>query len=260
MSGGKVILIFILFGFTFITMVGGNPKGDAYGFRYWDHPGAFAEYLSTGSLGQFQGFLACLWTAIFTIVGPEYISMAAAEAKHPRIYIKSAFKMVYGRFALFFVGGALCVGIILAYNDPLLVAAVVNGNSSAGGSPYVIAMKNLGITVLPQLASALMLTSVFSAGNTYTYAASRALYGLAVANRAPKLFTWTTKKGVPLPCFAVVAAFACLSLLSVSSGAFKVLDWLIDLTTANILINYIVRIPDGLTAEKTESLTDGPRS
>ena len=25
LSGGKVILIFIFFGFTFITMVGGNP-------------------------------------------------------------------------------------------------------------------------------------------------------------------------------------------------------------------------------------------
>jgi amino acid transporter len=35
LSGGKVILIFLLFSFTFVTMVGGNPKGDAYGFRYW---------------------------------------------------------------------------------------------------------------------------------------------------------------------------------------------------------------------------------
>ena len=33
LSGGKVILIFLLFTFTFITMCGGNPKGDAYGFR-----------------------------------------------------------------------------------------------------------------------------------------------------------------------------------------------------------------------------------
>ncbi|KAK1063176.1 hypothetical protein LTR33_012339 [Friedmanniomyces endolithicus] len=33
LSGGKVILIFLLFAFTFITMVGGNPRHDAYGFR-----------------------------------------------------------------------------------------------------------------------------------------------------------------------------------------------------------------------------------
>lgn len=61
----------MLFCFTFITMVGGNPKHDAYGFRYWREPGAFAEYVTTGSLGKFEGFLAALWKAAFTIVGPE---------------------------------------------------------------------------------------------------------------------------------------------------------------------------------------------
>lgn len=53
-SSGKVLLILMLFCFTFITMVGGNPKHDAYGFRYWRDPGAFAEYVTTGSLGKFE--------------------------------------------------------------------------------------------------------------------------------------------------------------------------------------------------------------
>lgn len=35
---GKVILILGLIAFTFITMLGGNPKGDRYGFRYWRDP------------------------------------------------------------------------------------------------------------------------------------------------------------------------------------------------------------------------------
>ena len=73
------------------------------GFRYWNNPGAFAEYLSTGSLGKFEGFLAGLWSASFCVVGPEYISMVAAEAKRPRIYIKNAFKTVNWRFGLFFI-------------------------------------------------------------------------------------------------------------------------------------------------------------
>ena len=44
LSGGKAILVFILFAFTFVSMVGGNPQHDPYGFRYWNNPGAFAEY------------------------------------------------------------------------------------------------------------------------------------------------------------------------------------------------------------------------
>jgi amino acid transporter len=155
LSGGKVILIFTLFFFTFITMVGGNPAGDAYGFRYWNKPGAFKAEYEGGSVGRFEGFLACLWSAAFTVVGPEYISMVAAEAKRPRTYIKTAFKTVYFRFGLFFMGGALAVGIVCSSTDPLLRDAVSGkGSGTAAASPYVIAMQNLNITVLPSIVNA----------------------------------------------------------------------------------------------------------
>ncbi|KAH0298447.1 putative amino acid permease, partial [Aureobasidium melanogenum] len=65
LSGGKVILIFILFSFTFVTMVGGNPQHDAYGFRNWEHGNAFQEFRSKAALGRFEGFLAALWSASF---------------------------------------------------------------------------------------------------------------------------------------------------------------------------------------------------
>lgn len=221
-------------------MVGGNPQGDVYGFRNWKTPGAFQQRAYSGSLGTFTGILSSLWTAIFTIVGPEYLSIVAAEAKHPRIYLKQAFKTVYARFGIFFIGGALCVGIVLPSNDPGLENAITNGESSAAASPYVLAMQNMGIGVLPHIASALMFTSVFSAGNTYTYAATRGLYGLALEGRAPAFLKKTTKRGVPLYCSAIVAGFSCLSLLTLSTSSYQVLNWLISLTTANIIINYIV--------------------
>ena len=155
----------------------------------WNNPGGFAEYLSTGSLGRFEGFLACLWSASFTVVGPEYMAMVAAEAKRPRIYIKTAFKTVYWRFGIFFIIGALCCGIVIPYNDKTLVdilAGDKGGSGTAAASPYVIAMKNLGINGLPHFVNALLVTSIFSAGNTYTYCATRSLYGLALEGRAPR--------------------------------------------------------------------------
>lgn len=156
LSGGKVVLIFALFFFTFVTMVGGNTQHNAFGFQYWNNPGSFMEYLDTGALGRFEGFLGALWSACFTVVGPEYISMVAAEAKRPRIYIKNAFKTVYLRFGIFFIGGALAVGIICPARDPEL-AAVVHGDatsSTAAASPYVIGMRNLGISVFPSIINA----------------------------------------------------------------------------------------------------------
>lgn len=155
LSGGKVILIFSLLFFTFITMVGGNPQHDAYGFRHWEHGGAFREEITTGNLGRFEGFIGALTSAIFTVVGPEYISMVAAEAKRPRIFIKAAFKMVYLRFGIFFIGGALAVGIVVSSRDPTLTSVVTGGsNGSAAASPYVIAMQNLGISVFPDIVNA----------------------------------------------------------------------------------------------------------
>ncbi|KAI6801886.1 putative amino acid permease [Hortaea werneckii] len=245
LSGGKVILIFMLFAFTFITMVGGNPQNDVYGFRNWeDPPGAFRAYLDDGALGRFEGFLAALYgTAAFTVVGPEYISMVAAEAMRPRKYIKTAFKTVYWRFGIFFIGGALAVGIILPWNDPTL-DNVVNGSSDASGtaaaSPYVIAMRNLNVQVFPHIVNALLVTSIFSAGNTYTYCATRTLYGLALEGRAPKPLRFCTRNGVPLFCFVITMIFPFLSFLQVGNDAAQVLTWLVNLVTAGGLIDYII--------------------
>lgn len=167
-----MILILIVFCFTFITMVGGNPQNDAYGFRYWHTPGAFAESVDTGALGRFHGFMGSLSSAVFTVVGPEYLSMVAGEAKNPRRVLKAAFKTVYWRFGFFFIGGALCVGVILPYSEPKLDNA---GAGTADGSPYVIAMQNMGIGVLPHIVNALLCTSIFSAGNAYVYCSTRCL-------------------------------------------------------------------------------------
>ena len=235
----------MLYCFTFITMVGGNPKKDAYGFRYWRDPGPMNQYLATGDLGRFEGFLGALWAASFCIVGPEYISMVSGEAKRPRKYIKTAFKTVYWRFGIFFILGAICVGVVIPYNDPTL-DAILNGDSGGSGtaaaSPYVIAMKNLAIPVLPHITNALLVTSIFSAGNTYTYCATRSLYALAIEGRAPKIFRKCTKNGVPIYCFAITMVFPFLSFLQVSSNSAKVLTWLVALITAGGIIDYIVML------------------
>ncbi|KAL2070280.1 hypothetical protein VTL71DRAFT_13306 [Oculimacula yallundae] len=242
LSGGKVLLVAIVFSFTLVTMCGGNPAGDAYGFRNWNSPEPFLEYLSTGTLGRFEGFLAALWQGAFTIVGPEYIAMVAGEVRNPRPVLKQAFKTVYIRFALFFIGSAIFVGIAVSPRDPTLNRILNSGEGAGTGaaSPYVIAMQNLGVDGLPHLVNALLITSIFSAGNTYVYCASRTLHGLASDGHAHHLLRKTTKSGVPIYCFAITMIFPFISLLQVSSGSAVVITWLVNLVTAGGLINFIV--------------------
>lgn len=65
----KILLALGLITYTFVTMVGGNPKHDVYGFRFWNKPGAFAEHLVSGPSGRFCGVLASIVQAGFTICG-----------------------------------------------------------------------------------------------------------------------------------------------------------------------------------------------
>ncbi|OQO02713.1 hypothetical protein B0A48_12242 [Cryoendolithus antarcticus] len=237
---GKVLLIIGLIIYTFITMLGGNPLKDRYGFRYWNDPGAFAELYYEGTLGRFCGFLNCLIQASFTIAGPDYVSMAAGEAENPRVVMPKAFNAVFYRLTTFFVLGSLCVGIVVPHNDPELTAAFKNGEPGAAASPYVVSMNRLRVQVLPDIVNALVLASAFSAGNSYVYCASRSLFGLALEGKAPKILTKTNRQGVPYYCVGVVLAIALLAFLQVSSGSATVLNWFVSLVTASQLINFAV--------------------
>lgn len=99
-------------------------------------------------------------------------------------------------------------------------------------SPYVIAMDRMNISGLPHLVNALILMSVFSAGNSDTFAAARALHGLALDGQAPHFLTKCTKAGVPIFAVAVALMFSLLGFLAIDSSSVEVLNYLVDLITA----------------------------
>ncbi|OAX82891.1 hypothetical protein ACJ72_02759 [Emergomyces africanus] len=235
---GKALLIIGLIIFTFISMLGANPLGDRYGFRYWRDPGSFAEFYKTGDLGRFLGFLQCMILASFTIAGPDYVSMAAGETENPRHVLPRAFNAVFYRLTTFFVLGSLCVGIVVPYNDPTMANAFDKGLPGAAASPYVVAMDRLKIKVLPHIVNAMVLGAAFSAGNSYVYCASRSLFGLALEGKAPQIFTKCNRNGVPIYCVMLVLLIALLSFLQVSNEASIVLNWFVSLVTASQLLNF----------------------
>lgn len=239
LSLGKLILLIALLFFTLITMCGGNPQGDAFGFRNWHAEGGpLAEYINTGDLGRFQGLLAAWIQSAFTIVGPEYMSMVAAEAINPRQTMKTAFKTVLARLVLFYIGGALSVGILVAYNNPTFVD-LNSSNSDAAASPYVVAMQNLSIDGLPHLINGIIITSAFSAGNSYVFCSSRVLYSLATQGFAPKFYSYCTSSGVPIFCIMNAICFALLSLLQLGDSSATVLNYLVSICTGSQVLNYV---------------------
>lgn len=72
------------------------------------------------------------------MVGPEYIGMAAGEAENPRKILRKAYSSFVYRLMFFFIGGALCIGIVIPYDDQLLADTIAGKREGGGtGAAYV---------------------------------------------------------------------------------------------------------------------------
>ncbi|KAF7313110.1 General amino acid permease [Mycena kentingensis (nom. inval.)] len=241
LSIGKVLLIVGLLLFSFVAMLGGNPLRDRFGFRNWEgskvHGAPFAEFGASGATGRFFGFLSALIQACFTIVGPEYLAITAGEAASPRTTLPPCFRSIIFRLMLFFVLGALAVGILVPYNDPNLLSSTPHRPGS-GTSPYVIALTRLNLAPLAHIVNAAVMLSIFSAGNSYVYNASRTLFGMALEGRVPRVFARCSKSGVPVYCVGVVMCFGLLAFMQVDNTSAAVLLWITRFLTVSALANY----------------------
>lgn len=56
----------------------GGPNKDRIGFRYWKHPGPFAQFNGiSGAEGRFLGWWAVMSQAAFSYIGTEIVAVSA---------------------------------------------------------------------------------------------------------------------------------------------------------------------------------------
>lgn len=223
----KIITIIGLLICALVIMLGGAPDKDRRGFRYWKE-GAMKEYIGTGDTGRFAGLWSTLVNAAFSYGGVEMVAVAAGEAANPRKNIPKAVRRVFWRILFFYVLGSFMIGVTVSSNDPALTDQNARGAQS---SPWVIAIQNSGIEVLPHIINAVILTSASSSGNAFLYTGSRYLFGVAQNGQAPRFLLKCSKKGVPYYCVGITASISLLTYMSVSTGAGKVFNWFANLTT-----------------------------
>ncbi|KZL81738.1 general amino acid permease agp2 [Colletotrichum incanum] len=200
--------------------------------------GAFRRVHRYRWFGSLPRVLAALWQADFTIVGPHYLAKVAGETQNSRKTMKAAFKSVDWRFGYFFIGGALCVDIILPANNQMLRNLLSSGETGTGAaSSFEIAMKNMNVGELPQLH--------LLSRNAYVYCSSCSLYGVALNGHAPKFLSKCTKEGLPIYCLFVALAFAFLSFLKLGSNS-KLTNFIPGETWVTyiiICVNYLSFLP-----------------
>lgn len=215
----KVLAVigFIILGI--VINVGGAPQGGYIGGKYWNDPGAFNH--------GFKGLCSVFVTAAFSFTGTELVGLAAAETKNPRKTMPSATKQVFWRITLFYLISLTIVGLIVPYTDKQLL-----GSSSVdvAASPFVIAINNAGIKVLPSIMNVVVLIAVLSVGNSAVYGCSRTLAALAAQGYAPSILTYIDRSGRPLVGIAVSCFVGLLCFVSASDKQGEVFGWLLALT------------------------------
>ena len=130
-------------------MLGGGPNHDRTGFRYWKEPGAFKPLYKSGDAGNFIGLWASFVTAVFAFLGTELVGVTVGEAQNPRKVIPRAIKLTFWRILVFYVVSVLLIGMLVPYDSDRLVFAATKATTGAAASPFVVAVQEAGIQVLP---------------------------------------------------------------------------------------------------------------
>jgi amino acid transporter len=130
------------------------------------------------------------------------------------------------------------LGMLVPYNSKELIDAN-KANTTAAASPFVVAIIISGIPTLPAILNAAILIFVFSAANSDLYIASRTLFGLAHEGKAPKIFKWTDRRGVPVPALALSVCFCLLAYLGVNTASYTVFGYFVNLVTMFGLLTWI---------------------
>lgn len=127
------------------------------------------------------------------------------------------------------------VGLCVSSSDPRLLNAIDTSAPGAAASPFVIAIVNGGIPVLPHILNAVILSSAWSAGNAFFYASTRVLYSSALDGKAPKVFTYE-RFGVPYACVAATSSLSLIAYLNVSNASAQVFFWFSNISAVSTLI------------------------
>ncbi|MBL3717246.1 amino acid permease [Lactococcus garvieae] len=166
-----------------------------------------------GFVGGIGGMIAVFMIAGFSFQGTEIVGIAAGESENPEKNVPSAIKQVFWRILIFYFLSIFVVGALVYYKDPSLLRAAAQNDITV--SPFTLVFERAGLAAAASVMNAVILTSVISSANSWLYAASRMLFGMAKEGHAPKIFAKTnTSTGVPIFALLATVAIGLLAFLT----------------------------------------------
>ncbi|CAF4588128.1 unnamed protein product, partial [Rotaria sp. Silwood2] len=178
------VVIFIIVGLLVDIGVLGHIR---IGFRNWKIDGA-PFHNGTG------GIISTSIISAFSF-GVKTIGITVSECENPRRDVPRAINGTIWRIILFFIGSILIMGLVIPYDDSRLPH---KGVDNVTMSSFTLVFVRSGLEPAVYIMNIVILTTILSAGNSGFCICSRILYALAAEKKAPNIFTYVTRTGIPI--------------------------------------------------------------
>jgi len=186
----KVIAVLGFIALGALALAGGLPDTTVSGVVQLSHE--FGGFMPNGM----TAVVGAMLTTVFSFMGTEIVTIAAAESQNPSKQITRATNSVVWRMGIFYIVSVFLIVSIVPWNDPMLVQV---------GS-YQRALELMNIPYAKMIVDIVVLIAVASCLNSAIYTASRMVFSLSKRGDGPRVLQKTSASGVPY--FAVLASTA----------------------------------------------------
>jgi len=190
-----------------------------------------------GNLTEHGGFvpngwgvvLAAATSTIFSLVGAEIATIAAAESEEPAKVISRMTVSVTLRILIFYILSIFLIVAVVPWTE--IVPKV---------SPFAATLGYMGIPAGKLIMEAVVLVAVLSCLNSGLYVTSRALFGLAKHQDAPQWLVQVNKRKVPARAILIASLFSYFALAADAVSRDVVFSFLINSCGVTMLLLYLM--------------------
>ncbi len=174
--------------------------------------------------------IAAILTTMFSFMGTEIVTIAAAESRNPSREISRATNSVIWRISLFYLLSILFIVALVPWNAEAL--------TRQGSWQTVLQLMNIPHAQF--IVDAVVLTAVCSCLNSALYTSSRMLYSLACRQDAPVFAARLNSAGTPYIAVLLSTGMAFITVIANYIAPARVFEFLLASSGAIALLVYLV--------------------
>jgi amino acid transporter len=223
----KVVAMVVILLTCIAIVAGAGSTGSTHHAENYTSLPAFPN----GFKGVAQTFLLAAWST----GGQEIMGITNGESEMPRWNLPRACTNLLVRIFVFYIGSVVLITVLVPYTDSRLL-----GTSTIAASPFVIAMNDAGIKVLPDILNVVILVGLCAIGAESLYISSRISTAMARMHMFPAIFGRIDSKGRPYMSLLIAMVLSTImTYINCSNTGAVIFTWFSSITATVYFLAWI---------------------